>query len=276
MKYKSLYIIFVSAFFGCSELEQPNKNQFVVEGFITADFAIDDIKIKETVSINDSIQDIPISDATITVSSSNSSVGLQYNPDTQKYYDLVGDFKIEVGENYEIEVSANSTVATASTTVPEKPTGLTLTKSELTIPQLRLNFDLREEIEELFRTEYSVLTWDSVPGQSYFVVIETQEAVLDPILPEGVPEEAVELISSFRFISEPSETTAFIIFGVALETYGRHVAKVYSINQEYLDLFNATAQDSRDLNEPPTNITNGLGIFSAFAVDSVEFNVVRE
>lgn len=275
MKYKSLYIIYISALFGCGELEQPNKNQFVVEGFITADFAIDDIKIKETVSINDSIQDIPISNATITVSSANSTIGLQYNPDTQKYFDPVGDFKIEVGNTYDIEVSANGTVASATTTVPEKPTGLTLTKSELTIPQLRLSFDLREEIEELFRTEYSVLTWDSVPGQSYFVVIETQEKVLEPFLPEGVPEEAIDFISSFRFISEPSETTAFIIFGVALETYGRHVAKVYTINQEYLDLFNATSQDSRDLNEPPSNIINGLGIFSAFAVDSIEFNVIR-
>ncbi len=35
-------------------------------------------------------------------------------------------------------------------------------------------------------------------------------------------------------------------------------------------------QDSRDLNEPPTNIDGGLGVFSAFASDSVFFQVVRE
>ena len=35
-------------------------------------------------------------------------------------------------------------------------------------------------------------------------------------------------------------------------------------------------QDSRDLNEPPTNIVNGLGIFSAFNSMNVFFEVQKE
>ena len=275
MKFENISFICVSLLFGCGELDQPNNNHFVIEGFITADFGVDDIKVKETIAINDSIQNIPITNAIVTISSSEERVGLLYNPVTEKYFDPVGDFKIEVGGNYTIEVEVDGTLAKATTNVPDKPTGLMLSKSHLIIPQLTLNFDLREQIERLFREEYAVLTWDEQPGKSYFVVIETQEKVIDPILPDGVPEEAIEFISSFRFISEPSETAAFVIFGVALETYGKHVAKVYSVNQEFLDLFNSAAQDSRDLNEPPSNIINGLGLFSAFSVDSLEFTVVR-
>ena len=37
------------------------------------------------------------------------------------------------------------------------------------------------------------------------------------------------------------------------------------MNQEYADLYEGRVQDSRDLNEPPSNILGGLGVFSAFA-----------
>lgn len=267
-----LFVVFV----GCEELEQPNINQFVTEGFLTAGFKVNDIKVKETVDIGDSILDIPIVDAIVRVSSAQQEVQLAYDPSTQKYSDSTTDFDIIVGESYKVEIVVGETVATASTVVPEKPTELELTKTKLVVPALRLSFSLRDQLTQLFDEEFSVLTWDGEPGRSYFVVIETQEKELDPVLPEGIPEESVELLSSFRFVTAPSENTFFIISAVALETYGRHVAKVYSVNKEYVDLFNSTDQDSRDLNEPPSNLQNGLGIFTAFAVDSVEFELRRE
>jgi len=276
MKKTFATVFLIVLLLGCEELEQPNLNQFVVEGFITADFTIDDIKIKETVSLNDEIEDIPVSDAVVILSKNGEGVTLDYDLNSKKYFDATGSFQIEVGSEVEIEVIVNETVATSSSIVPEKPTGLSLSKDVLVIPTLQLDFSLRDEITRLFEEEVSTLTWQGVPGRSYYVVIETQEQELDPILPSGIPAESQELLASFRFISAPSEATSFDIIGVALETYGRHVAKVYSVNQEYVDLFNSETQDSRDLNEPPSNINNGLGIFSAFAVDSLEFVVSRE
>jgi len=51
---------------------------------------------------------------------------------------------------------------------------------------------------------------------------------------------------------------------------------LYRVNQEYVDLYKSRDQDSRNLNEPLTNIENGLGIFSAFANDSVYFYAIKE
>ena len=56
---------------------------------------------------------------------------------------------------------------------------------------------------------------------------------------------------------------------------GLHRITVYKVNQEYADLYENLEQDSRDLNEPPTNINNGLGIFSAFNSQNVFFEVVE-
>jgi hypothetical protein len=61
-----------------------------------------------------------------------------------------------------------------------------------------------------------------------------------------------------------------------LETLGLHMAKVYRVNEEYAQLYENRIQDSRDLNEPPSNIRGGLGVLSAFNSDSVLFVVVRE
>jgi hypothetical protein len=58
--------------------------------------------------------------------------------------------------------------------------------------------------------------------------------------------------------------------------YGRHQVKLYRINQEYADLYMSRQQDSRDLNEPLTNIQNGLGVFSAFNSEIVYFDAVAE
>lgn len=273
---KILGIVLLALIIGsCEELERPNTNQFVVEGFLTADFDVSDIKVKETVTLNEDIVDIPIADALVIVSSGNENIMLDFDPATGRYIDPSGALEIQSGEQYDIEINVNGTIATSSSVVPEKPTGLNLSETRLVVPTLRLSFTLREQIVSLFEEEVSTFSWEGVPGRSYFVVIETLEEDLEPILPSEIPAEAQELLSSFRFISAPSEATSFDIRAIALETYGRHVAKVYSVNEEYVDLFNSETQDSRDLNEPPSNIANGLGIFTAFAVDSLEFTVER-
>ena len=277
---KATYLFFLClmlTLLACDELEQPPTNKFVVEAFITADQAISDIKIKESSDlIADTLLDVPISDATVRLISGNENVLLSFNSNSGKYFLDGRDFDITSGQTYELLIEANGVNATATTVVPEPPTGLQLSGTVLTIPPLAFNFGLRAQIQQLFSEERITFSWASTPGGAYFVVIETLEAELDPILPPQIPEQSQELLGSFRFISAPSEDNSFEIIGIALETYGRHVARVYRVNQEYVDLFNSATQDSRDLNEPPTNLTNALGIFTAFAVDSLEFEVVRE
>lgn len=277
MRTRALYLLAcITGIIACDDLEQPTSNPFVVEAFITADQQVNDIKIKAAGDLNDEeIPDLPIDHVTIRLLSDTDDVLLSYDDRTGKYFLDGEDFNINSNDSYSIIIEANGTEATASTVVPEAPTGLELSRGALIIPTLTLNFGLRQQIQELFNEEVITLTWTAIPERSYFVVIEHLEEELDPILLQEIPEESLELIGSFRFISAPSEIASFDIIGIALETYGRHVAKVYTVNQEYVDLFNSATQDSRDLNEPPSNVSNALGIFTAFAVDSVEFLVQR-
>lgn len=62
---------------------------------------------------------------------------------------------------------------------------------------------------------------------------------------------------------------------MSITHYGLHRVRVYRVNQEYADLYDTRQQDSRDLNEPLTNIVNGLGIFSAFNSNEIYFTAVK-
>ena len=81
---------------------------------------------------------------------------------------------------------------------------------------------------------------------------------------------------AFRRISRPTRESSYQINFGEIAYWGKYVVKVYRVNQEYADLYENLEQDSRDLNEPPTNIKNGLGIFSAFHSQNVYFNVEKK
>lgn len=264
-------------FWACSEETPPPTDNFVVEAFITANAPVNDIKIKGTSPIlSPEVTNAPLANAIINLSKSTGAFSLTYNASTERYEYTGVDLEILPGESFEIDIQVGNRNASGSTLVPSPPSNVNLTRQKLVIPQLALTLGLRDQIVDLFENERTTLSWTPVTEEKYFVVIEHRVAGLDPILPSAIPDEVKNLLGSFRFISEPSTDPNFDIIGVALETYGPHVAKVFTVNQEYVDLFENVEQDSRDLNEPPSNITNALGIFTAFAVDSVLFEVVRE
>lgn len=276
LKIKYSAILALALTLACSEEVEPPTDNFVVEAFITANSPVNNVKIKMTSPIgSDTITTQPIENAEVILSKDASDFPLVYNPASGLYSYDGNDLTVISGQQYNLRVRVGDRSAGASTIVPEKPQNLRLTKDEMVIPTLRFQFGLREQINDLFFNERIRLNWNGVKGEQYFVVIESRATTIDPIIPELVPEEAKELLRSFRFISEPSENPTFEIIGVALETYGRHVAKVITVNKEYADLFNSTGQDSRDLNEPASNVNNALGIFTAFASDSIFFEVVR-
>ena len=60
------------------------------------------------------------------------------------------------------------------------------------------------------------------------------------------------------------------------EVLGSEVKILYKINDDYVKLFESEVQDGTELNEPPSNIVNAFGIFTAFASDTISFEIVRK
>ena len=73
-----------------------------------------------------------------------------------------------------------------------------------------------------------------------------------------------------------SNENNYNVICMSLQNYGKYMVTLYKINQDYVSLFETAVQDGTELNEPPSNIINAFGIFTAFASDTVSFEIVRE
>jgi hypothetical protein len=279
MKTHTLFITLIFIFFlSCAEenLNDIAANQFVVEAFLYAGEPIDDIRIKSTFPLAETEDtSLPINNAQVSLYKNGKKYDLIASGKEGFYHYPNNNVSVNTGDVFQLEVVHNSITAIAETTVPTPTTGLRLSLDSLKVPQLPINLGREAIVATIMKFLASsriVATWDNLDGDLYFMVVESVNEELDPIFPSQV----IEALERFRFVSEPTEESSLTFLAGTLASFGRYRVKVYHINQEYAALYENREQDSRDLNEPPSNVQNALGVFSAFNSQSAFFEVVKE
>lgn len=275
MKQILIALLFSGLFAACdSGISSHNSDLLVVEAFLYAGEPVTDVYLSLAIPLS--------SEDSVATSVSNANVLLskegaifQLSPSAASgYYHYDGDqLTIEAGDQFELLIHYQGMEVSAQTIVPPPPDGIQLSNPTLSVP----NFSggpggfggPRGGQEQNTLT----VSWDNPMDEFHFVVIESRvSGEPDYILPEFIRDR----FGGFRLVAEPTNTNFHDVSFVALEVLGTHEAIVYRVNQEYADLYENREQDSRDLNEPPSNIKNGLGIFSAFNSQRAEFDVVRD
>ena len=171
-------------------------------------------------------------------------------------------------DTFGIEVTYDGAVTTGETVVPNPPLGVGIDRDTLWVPEMSFGMGRGG-----FNPEDSQLaaSWANPGALLHYVVIEALDDSTESIFPEDF-----QKFTRFQLITEPTTDDYHFISMTVLRDLGMHVARIYRVNSEYAQLYENRTQDSRDLNEPPSNIYGGLGVFSAFNSDSVVFEVVRE
>ena len=256
---------------GCdsSSTEPEEADLMVVEAFLFAGEPIDDIRLTETVPLSDTIDAPPINDASVVLYKNGLSYTVVSTGDSGYYAYPDDDLTIEVGDTIGIEISYRGGVATGETVVPEAPVGVSIDRDTLFAPEFGIGMGGGG-----FNRENSQLaaSWYNPDQLLHYVVVESLEDSAESI----IPEHCQRFRGRFRLVAPPTTGDCHSINMMELETLGLHVAKVYRVNEEYAQLYENRTQDSRDLNEPPSNIKGGVGVFSAFNSDSVFFIVARD
>jgi hypothetical protein len=267
------FVLLIFLFSSCIKVEELNfENNFVIEAFIFGNEPIDNIKLKTTYPL-EATEDIsdPINDATVQLLKNGNVYELQPSGNEGLYHYAGNDLSVSSGDVFQLEVNYNNRVATANTTIPTPPTNVAINLQTVSIPRVGFSPAEIQTLREVLQGLFINVTWDNPNEAWYYVVVENIEQDDDPIFPPQLE----EALQNFRFVSDPTQSNSQIVIGAGLRHYGTHKVTVYHVNQEYADLFENRTQDSRDLNEPPSNIENALGIFTGFASQSVFFEVVE-
>ena len=274
---KIMFVICVFTNLSCEDI--PDFNQYevkpVVEAFISEGEPVDDIYLKKTVPFNkESDTDSNfISDAIITINGNGQNYILSPVKDQPGRYLYDGnDFSVNVGEEYFLSFEYENRIISSTTTIPKKPEGIDLSPKSIYIPAINSLSDLRN-FRETFQKTINI-TWDNSDGSYYYLLIENIENNPQSIDPTDV---LGGLGINFEFTTSPTQENFIELRPLIHYTqYGTHKATIYHVNEEYALLYETSTQDSRDLNEPFTNINNGLGIFSGFSSREVFFEVIRQ
>lgn len=261
-------------FGGCTE-ESPlisEEELIVVWAFLYAGEPVTDIKITSTVPLNvDTGEASPINNALVTLIRDGLHYSCESSPGDSGYYHYAGtDLIIETGDEFTIEIERGDQFVTAKTSVPEKPISVAISLSVMEVPDFA-EFG-RRAFQQWRESENNdiVVTWNNEDELWYYVTLIYIDE--DPN-PEPVNLFGRENLRSFIF--PPLNDDTYRIRLPLITHLGLHRITVYKVNQEYVDLYESRSQDSRDLNEPLTNIEGGLGVFAAFSSESVELDVIK-
>ena len=277
---KHILFLFITMvlLFSCEEENLNNiaANQFVVEAFLNAGEPIDDIRIKTTFPLSEEEDtSSPINNAEVSLIKDGQRYDLIASGADGYYHYPNNDLDVETNDIFQLEVVHNGITAKAETTVPTPTTGLELSIDSLKVPTLPFGSGMEAIVTAIrnFLTNSQVeATWDNPNEDLYYMVVESASDTIVPIFPEQV----ITALERFRFVSEPTEESSLSFLGGTLVSFGKYIVKVYHINEEYAALYENRTQDSRDLNEPPSNVQNALGVFSAFNSQTACFVVVPE
>jgi hypothetical protein len=234
------------------------EGRFVVQAYLYAGEPATEIRITHTLPVGstDSVAP-PINNAEVVLIKEGGRYLLVPTPGESGYYHYPGeDLVVTVGDIFDLEVTVQGVTATARTIVPPLPDGVNLSAT-------------RVQVDGHWAREPVLVHWSN-PGRNWYFVthrnIESQ--------PEQIFEGTV-IIRPGLIISEPTNADSTLISQYTMRHYGRYEVNVHRVNEEYVQLYMSLEQDTRDLNEPVTNINDGIGIFTAFSRRETFFELVK-
>lgn len=170
---------------------------------------------------------------------------------------LVSDTKA-----YTINFNYNGIEIQSETTIPSKPQEYTSSTSSLEIQGFTGGGP------PTFSSESLNLSWSNTDESYYIVVITNLETIPSLINTSGFG-------GNRSFRSEPLIAGSYEIGSQNFEYYGSHAVVLYKVNAEYAALYEDPGDNSLNIKTPFTNITNGLGIFTAMNSDTLYVEITN-
>ena len=268
-----LIILVIFMFLGCSQNPLlPTESQIVIQAYLYDHEAVTDVYVGWSNSLGSTDStNRPTSTAHVTLKKNGISYLLLPDASREGYYGYSGtDLVVATGDLFSIQVVAEGITSTAETTVPTKPIAVSLSKSAITFTTDTFSNPMGS-MTRVRMSDTVNIRWSNPTNDLYFVIVKNVDTNRT-----AISTDTLRMSPSRMFISSPTTENYYRLNENQLQYTGKYCAYIYHVNKEYADLYKSREQDSRNLTEPLTNIKNGLGVFSAFASDTVTFVVVKQ
>ena len=241
---------FVCAFVSCDDnLAESDPEQAVVEGYLypgnTAEVKINQQYIY---ALNDTTFEKPISGLNVLLSNLTTGNDEILREDEPGVY--LSNNKIADEGTYRLSFSYAGKDIWAETTIPDYIINYQADDTELVHTERFSEDTIR----------YVNFTWDN-PELDYYMVYMYHNASWTTPVYNNSPSKSIT--------SNPSQDSIKTVNSQGFGYYGPYNIVLFRLNQEYVDLYYSSSANSQYMGNPPSNVNNGFGIFTAMRSDTL-------
>lgn len=267
-------LLLISSLAGCydSELVFEDQYEVVVEAYLYVNKQENKVNLSNMISFgSDTVGGEMITGADLSLHREAQSWILTQRESIPGTYFFEEELAMIPGDTFMLLVELGEEILYAKTIVPDDPPPLSMSASSIRIPKVESIMEFRD----IEMPDPMELSWENPEAKYFFLNIQNIESYPISIMPDP-PEDRPFAGGGFAFqmITQPTNDNFYSIDMRQLTHFGTHRVIFTSVNDEYVNLYNSLNQDTRELNEPYSNIKNGLGIFTAFNSDTLYFEVI--
>lgn len=246
----------------------------VVQAYLYAGQPVDSVRITQSYAyVRQDSTLITLDDLQVQISDGTQTYPLISTGDG--YY-VQPDLTIASGKTYTMQFNWNNETVAANTYVPEQREAA-ISLSEVYMTKITsgsgFNPGAPEEVDPIN------ITWDNPENEYYYVVIKNLEESPEYIN-DFLAEREQNFPGGFRrfiFIGRPQISARYTIDARReLTQFGRYAVIVFRVNPEYAALYAVSSSSSQSITQPPTNVENGLGVFTGVSSDTLYFEVKKK
>ena len=257
------YFLLLLAFVSCdqeTEIIDTTTDNVVVSAYIYADQAIDSVRVTKSIPYTSDGELEVIDDLEIIINDGTEDILLTSIGDG--YYSNL-DYIVKTETTYQLSFDYNGKTISSETYI-QAPVEVSLSRDEVELEKIEFTVGIGGPGRPGTQVQEVVdITWNNQYQDYYFVVISNieedpeyvnsffQQSELDVDRPQRI----------FRTEPEIMDTYSINSFQ-ELQTFGTYEIIVYRLNAEYAALYETVGSSTLSIQEPPSNIENGLGIFT--------------
>ncbi|MBS1522414.1 MAG: DUF4249 family protein [Bacteroidetes bacterium] len=243
---------------GCKKDNTTSASLPVVEAYLYAGHPIK-VKLYQQKSLTDTAKyGAAITGQQLLISDGSQQIQLTESP--KGTYTYIDSSYLVAGRTYTLTFNYQSRQVSAKTVMPFKPTNFATQHDSVHYTHVNTPSATADTLNKFI--------WDNADSLNHVLVFDNIDDSFFPLDGGFVPN-GVSNIFSVNTERKP----VYYIVNKSFPYYGHYQVVLLRVNQEYIDLLksNALGSNSQNLLNIPTNVINGLGIFTAMQSDTLKF-----